>query len=156
MDQENPRVFRISFAKLYPLYVQKAEKKGRTKEEVDALVTYETPVRFAKQLLPLNPGTVLAHISGSHTDGSEQGRVMWARVKGRAENALAKLPFEAVYNFRPGLMKGVMRAVSALYPVMKLVFPGLTLGELGRATIASVATGAPKTVFEVADIRALL
>jgi hypothetical protein len=48
---------------------------------------------------------VLVHVSGAQTDGSEQGKVMWARVKGKAENALARLPFKAVYNFRPALMK---------------------------------------------------
>jgi hypothetical protein len=48
---------------------------------------------------------VLVHVSGAHTDGNEQGRVMWARAKGRAENALARLPFRAVYEFRPSLLK---------------------------------------------------
>ena len=35
----NERIFQISFSKVYPLLVQKAEKKGRTKEEVDAIIT---------------------------------------------------------------------------------------------------------------------
>src|ERR1700759_901854 len=51
-------------------------------------ITFETPLQFANTLLPRNPGLVFGHITGGHTDSTEQGRVMWARVKGRAENAL--------------------------------------------------------------------
>lgn len=127
-------------------------------------ITYDTPIAFAEALVRFAPDMVLAHVSGSHTDGTEKGRVMWARVKGRAENALARMPFRAVYNFRPGLMKptpgqrnvkGGYRIVAALYPLMNLIFPGLTMSEVGRAMIRSVASGAPKTVLEIEDIRAL-
>ena len=41
MDKK-PRIFTISFASVYPLYVQKAEKKGRTKKEVDEIITWLT------------------------------------------------------------------------------------------------------------------
>jgi uncharacterized protein YbjT (DUF2867 family) len=127
-------------------------------------ITYDTPLRFAQQLLALTPTMVFSHISGSHTDGTGAGKVMWARVKGRAENALLELPFKGVYHFRPGLMKpspgqknikAGYRVVAALYPVMKLVFPGLTMAEVGRAMINSVESGAPRRVLEIADIRAL-
>ncbi len=127
-------------------------------------VTYDTPVAFATTLARLNPGMVLCHVSGASTDGTEQGRVMWARVKGRAENALMKLPFKGVYNFRPGLMtpkpgqkhvKKLFRAALVLVPVMKLFFPALSLQQVGRAMIRCVQSGAPKQVLEVADIAAL-
>lgn len=39
---KKPRIFTTSFASVYPLYVQKAEKKGRTKAEVDAVITWLT------------------------------------------------------------------------------------------------------------------
>lgn len=126
-------------------------------------VTFETPLRFAERLVQLCPGLVFCHLSGASTDSSEAGRIMWARVKGRAENALLKLPFKAVYNFRPGLMrptpgqrnvKGAFHVVTFLYPMLRLVFPGLTVAEVGRAMIASI-DGAPKPVLEVEDIRAL-
>jgi hypothetical protein len=89
---------------------------------------------------------------------------MWARVKGRAENALLQLPFKGVYNFRPSLMKptpgqknviGGYYLVRALFPILNLVFPGITLAQLGRAMINAVRLGAPKGVLEVPDIRAL-
>lgn len=128
-------------------------------------VTYDTPLAFATTLARLNPDMVLVHVSGQSTDGTEKGRVMWARVKGRAENALMKLPFKGVYNFRPGLMtpypgqkhvKTLFRVLLVLAPVMKLFFPALTLSQLGRAMIRCAKTGAPKHVLEVKDIAALV
>ena len=133
--------------------------------EVDyTRVTYETPLAFAETLARLNPNLVLVHVSGSHTDGTEQGKVMWARVKGKAENALMRLPLRAVYNMRPMLMKPVpgqknlktsYRILLVLYPLMNLFLPGLTLSEVGRAMIRCVRDGAPKRVLEPADIKAL-
>jgi uncharacterized protein YbjT (DUF2867 family) len=129
------------------------------------LITYDTPLRFAETLVRLNPNMVFIYVSGSHTDSSEQGKVMWARVKGKAENALMRLPFKAVYNFRPSLMKPVpgqkhvkaaFRAALVLYPVARLFFPGMELRDVGRAMIHAVRFGAPKGVLEVADIRALV
>jgi uncharacterized protein YbjT (DUF2867 family) len=54
-----------------------------------------------------NPDMVFNYVSGAHTDKTESGKMMWARVKGRTENALRKLGFRAAYNFRPGFMKPV-------------------------------------------------
>jgi hypothetical protein len=85
-------------------------------------------------------------------------------VKGRAENALMKEPFKAVYNFRPGLMKPVTgqrnlktgyRIGLVFLPVLQLIFPVLTLSEVGRAMLNCVRSGAPKNVLEVPDIKAL-
>lgn len=125
-------------------------------------VTFDTPVHVAKMLA--DPRMVLVHVSGASTDGTEQGKVMWARVKGRAENALMKEPFRAVYNFRPGLMKPVKgqrnlktsyRVGLVLLPVLQLFLPMLTLSEVARAMMNCVRSGAPKNVLEVADIKAL-
>jgi uncharacterized protein YbjT (DUF2867 family) len=129
-----------------------------------AVIAYDTPVAFATTLARLNPSMVFTHVTGTRTDGTEKGSVMWARVKGRAENALMRLPFKGVYNFRPGLMmpkpgqkhvKALYRAGLVLAPVMKLFFPALTLSQVGRAMIRCVETGAPKQVLEVPDIAEL-
>lgn len=134
------------------------------KEADYTVITYDTPVAFATTLARLNPNMVLTHITGSRTDSTEQGRVMWARVKGRAENALMKLPFKAVYNFRPALMTPVkgQKHVKALFrfgllfaPILKLFFPALALAQVGRAMIRCVTDGAPKQILEVPDIAAL-
>lgn len=128
------------------------------------VATYDTPVAFATTLARLSPDMVLVHVSGASTDGTEKGKIMWARVKGRAENALGRLGFRAVYNFRPGLMKPVpgqknlkrsYRLMLPLVPVMGLFFRALTLNDVGKAMIRCVSDGAPKHVLEVADIAAL-
>jgi uncharacterized protein YbjT (DUF2867 family) len=133
------------------------------KEPAYTAITYETPLHFAGTLARLNPGMVLVHVSGAHTDGSEQGRVMWARVKGKAENALARLPFKAVYNFRPSLMKPApgqthikrtYKVLLVFYPLLALFFPGLPLREVGLAMLNCVRFGAPKGVLEAGDIKA--
>jgi uncharacterized protein YbjT (DUF2867 family) len=129
-------------------------------------VTYDTALHFATVLARLNPRMVLVHVSGRSTDRTEQGKVMWARVKGMAENALMKLPFRAVFNFRPALMKPVagqrnvkaaFRPVLWLYPLWKVLFPGstMTLDEVGDAMIQCVVEGAPKPVLEVVDMQKL-
>jgi len=119
---------------------------------------------FASTLARLNPGMTFVHVSGAHTDSSEQGRVMWARVKGKAENALLRLPFKGVYNFRPSLMKpmpgqkrvkGGYTLIRVLYPVLNLVFPGMSLRDVARAMINAVRFGAPKAVLEVPDMAPL-
>jgi len=133
-------------------------------EEKYAEITYDTAVSFVSAVARLNPGLVVVHVSGALTDGTEKGPVMWARVKGRAENAIAKLPVKAAFNFRPGLMtpvkgqknlKRLYRALLPLVPLIKLFFPALSLNEVGRAMIRCVQSGAPKSPLEVDDIRAL-
>lgn len=127
-------------------------------------LTYDTPLAFANALQRQSPDLVLTHVSGAHTDGTEKGKVMWARIKGRAENALSRLSFRGVYHFRVGLMtpvagqknvKRLYRVMLPLVPVMKIFFPALTLGEVARAMRRCVTHGAPKQVLEVGDVRAL-
>jgi uncharacterized protein YbjT (DUF2867 family) len=137
------------------------------KEPEYTRITYDTTLHFAQELVRLNPGLVFDYVSGSHTDSTEKGKIMWARVKGRTENALTKLPFKGVYNFRPGLMrpkrgqkniKPLFKVLGTiLYPVFRLLMPGqvMTLSEIGQAMINSVLKGYPKQVLEIKDIKAL-
>lgn len=136
---------------------------GLTEAEYTA-VSYEIPLAFASTLARLNPNLVFTYVTGAGTDSSEQGRIMWARVKGKAENAISRLPLRGAYHFRPGLMKPVpgqknlkrlYRLLLPLYPLAQLVLPALTLSEVGRAMIRCVLTGAPKSVLEISDIKAL-
>jgi len=135
-------------------------------EENYSHITYDTLLHFAGTLVKINPSMIFCHISGSHTDSSETGRVMWARVKGKAENALMRLPFKRVYNFRPGFMKPtpgqknikpLFRFIAGLAPLFRLIFPGriMTMHEVGLAIINSVLKGHPKQVLEIKDIKEL-
>ena len=94
----------------------------RMKEPEYNRVTYDTTLHFAEVLAELNPAMVFVYVSGAGTDSSEKGKVMWARVKGRTENALARLGFRKVYNFRPGYIGPTegQRNVKSYYKVILL------------------------------------
>lgn len=133
------------------------------KEDEFIRITYDTTLAFAKQLVALNPNMVFNFVSGNRTDSSENGKVMWARVKGKTENALMKLPFRDQYNFRPAIMKATkgQRNVKTIYkilsPIISPFFPQKTLSlkQVGQAMINSVLRGYSKKILEVDDIEQL-
>lgn len=136
------------------------------KEPEYTKLTHTLTLHVAEVLCRLNPGMTFCYVSGAGTDGTEKGRQMWARVKGKTENDLAKLPFAHVYNFRPGIMKptpGLKNTLKAykymgwLLPVFRVLTPGFvsTLAEVGQAMIKTVTIGYEKQVLEVRDIVAL-
>ena len=126
-------------------------------------ITYDTTLAFAKVLAAINPNMVFTFVSGSHTDSSEKGRIMWARVKGRTENALLKLPFRGEYNFRPGFMKpfkeqkNIKAIFKIIIPIIPILFPkkSLTMQQIGQAMIHAVQKGYPKSILEIEDIKEL-
>lgn len=126
-------------------------------------LTYTLTLNVAQTLSRLNSDMTFCYVSGSGTDSTEKGRSMWARVKGKTENDLLKLPFKQVYNFRPGYMhptpglKNTLpyyKYLSWLYPVVRAVFPQFasTLAELGQAMINTVLIGYDKPILDVKDI----
>ena len=126
-------------------------------------LTYELTLNFANKLLNKNADMTFCYVSGSGTDSSEIGKTMWARVKGKTENDLLKLPFKAVYNFRPAFMrpspgaknvKGVLKFIAALYPILRPFNKSyfLTLEEVGKAMIVVTLNGYNKNILEVQDI----
>jgi hypothetical protein len=135
---------------------------GMKKEKYHSL-TYTLTMYMAEMLSKVNNDMIFCYISGAGTDGSEKGRISWARVKGKTENDLMKLPFKKAYSFRPGFMlptKGLKNSHSfytgfnILYPVLRLILPKYvsTLKQLGLAMINSVLKGYDKPVLEVTDI----
>jgi uncharacterized protein YbjT (DUF2867 family) len=136
------------------------------KEAEYSRATFDTTIHFAKVLVQQNPQMTFIYVSGSGTDSSERGRLMWARVKGKTENTLAKMPFKKVHNFRPGFMKPSPGQKNALklykylgwmYPILKVVLPNgtSTLQQVGQAMINSLITGSDKQILEVRDINKL-
>jgi uncharacterized protein YbjT (DUF2867 family) len=140
---------------------------GMTEEDYRH-VTYDFTMAAARTLQRLNPKLAFIYVSGAGTDSTEQGRSMWARVKGKTENDLLKL-FATAYMFRPGYIhpeKGVRSrtrwirvAVVVARPLGFLLkrIPGVgtTSAVLGRAMIAAVRSGAPSRAVEIRDINAL-
>jgi uncharacterized protein YbjT (DUF2867 family) len=130
-------------------------------------VTYDVAMAAATALCRQSPGMTFVFISGRATDASEKGKLMWARVKGKTENAIARLPFKATYMFRPGYIQPVHGEKSRtrwtratyllagwLYPLWKLLFPNhvSTTEGLARAMLAVAKRGSDKHVLEVRDI----
>jgi len=133
------------------------------KEPQYTLITYDTTLQFAKTVGVQNPGIVFTFVSGAHTDSSEKGKLMWARVKGKTENALIQLPSIKAYNFRPGFMKPVagQKNVKLIFKILGPVFmtflpsKSLTLQQVEKAMVNAVLSGYPKQILEIADIKKL-
>ena len=133
-------------------------------------LTYDITMAAARTLARLNPGMVFTYVSGRSTDSSEQGRVMWARIKGKTENDLLKLPFKAAYMFRPAGIQplhGVRSKtgwVNAIYVVAAPLLSYLartapkymtTSEQLGRAMIKVARDGYPRPILESEDINSI-
>jgi uncharacterized protein YbjT (DUF2867 family) len=137
------------------------------KNEADyTRATYTLTMHVAEVLSGQNPGMTFCYVSGSGTDSSEKGRLMWARVKGRTENDLMKLPFKQVFAFRPGFLRAdegaryVLKGykyIDWIYPIGRKLFKNgfCTLAEMGKAMIEVTAKGYFKKTIEVKDIIAL-
>ncbi|HWK58289.1 MAG TPA: NAD-dependent epimerase/dehydratase family protein [Parapedobacter sp.] len=134
---------------------------GKVEEEYKR-VTYDTTMHFAKVLDP-RPNISFIYVSGGGTDGTEKSRMMWARVKGKTENDLAKLPFKQAFGFRIGFVKPaagqqlVLRAykyISWLFPVIKSLFPNMynTMKQVTQAMIHVAQYGYERNVIYVRDI----
>ncbi len=129
-------------------------------------ITYDLTMHVAGLLSRIQAGMVFCYVSGAGTDSTEKGRLAWARVKGKVENDLQKLPFKAVFNFRPGILEptpglentlSFYKYLSFLFPVMRRLTPNSisTLAELGKAMIRTLDGTTGKPVLEVPDIKAM-
>ncbi|MGF6769466.1 uncharacterized protein YbjT (DUF2867 family) [Paraburkholderia sp. GAS199] len=135
-----------------------------------ARLTYDVTLAAAQTLARINPHMTFVYVSGAGTDSTERGRSMWARVKGRTENALLRLPFKGVYLFRPGVIQPLngarsktrsyrlfYAAAKPFLSTLRALLPNqiLSTEDVGQAMLAVARHGAPKAVLESADIRAL-
>jgi uncharacterized protein YbjT (DUF2867 family) len=142
---------------------------GKSEAEY-ARLTYDLTLAAARAIVEASPGAVFIYVSGVGTDSTERGRVMWARVKGRTENALLALPFRAAYMMRPGFIQPLrgLRSKTPLYqsfyvvlaplfPLARKLFPRhvVTTVEVGQAMIRLAAQGDDKKILDPADIRRL-
>jgi uncharacterized protein YbjT (DUF2867 family) len=141
---------------------------GMREEEYER-VTFGITMAAAETLCRLNPQMTSIYVSGAGTDSTERGRSMWARIKGRTENSLLRLPFAAAYMFRPGIIEPLdgIRSKTPLYrvfyalakpllPLLRFAFPDhvLTTRQIGQAMLAVARRGFPKRVLDSRDIRA--
>lgn len=132
--------------------------------------TYDLTISVAQVLAVRNPGMTFVYVTGAGTDSSERGRAMWARVKGRTENALLALPFRAAFMLRPGFIlplrgarsktaiyRVIYTATTPLFPLIRRLFPRhvVTTEEVGRAMIHVVRHGYSRPILEASDIAAI-
>ncbi len=130
-------------------------------------LTHDLTLAAASTLARLNPQMTFVYVSGAGTDSTASGRTMWARVKGRTENDILKLPFRAAYMFRPGfiqplhgirsktkLYQFIYNVLNPIFPLVKAAFPRhiTTTEEVGRAMLNVARNGFPKPILEPADI----
>jgi uncharacterized protein YbjT (DUF2867 family) len=133
-------------------------------------LTYDLTLAAARAMAAVNTRLTFCYVSGVGTDTTEQGRTMWARVKGRTENALLAMPFKAAYMFRPGYIQpiGDVRSktgwvqaaysvLAPLYPVLHRLLPNssTTTANLGRAMIEVADGGYPHRILHSRDFNAL-
>jgi uncharacterized protein YbjT (DUF2867 family) len=130
-------------------------------------ITYDITLAVANTLARLNPAMTFVYVTGQSTDSTEQGSVMWARVKGKTENDLLKLPFKAAYMFRPGgiqplhgvrsktaWVQAIYTATAPLWALLVRIAPKYvtTTEKVGRAMIRVVRNGYSKPILETPDI----
>ena len=134
-------------------------------------LTYDLTLAAATSLAAATAGRLtFCYVSGEGTDSSERGRRAWARIKGKTENALLRLPFKAAYMFRPAYiqpLRGIRSktrwyqlaydVVGSLYPLLRRLFPRYvtTTVAMGRAMIEVAAAGSSKTILASDDINRL-
>ncbi len=134
------------------------------KEKEFSHLTYDLTMHVARTLVKSNPDMTFCYISGGGTDSTEQGKMMWARVKGKTENDLMTLGFRKAIMFRPSMIeptKGLKNTLKAykyfawLIPILKALTPNYicSLKDIGLAMIHCVENGKDKTVLEVKDIK---
>ena len=138
------------------------------KEDEYRHLTYDMTMNFAETLVKVNgekgKEMTFCYVSGTGTDSTEKGKVMWARIKGKTENDLMMLPFKNSYMFRPGYIqpiKGLRNTYTfykflvPFYPILKTLFPKytVTLKEVGQAMINVTLYGPDKKILECIDIR---
>jgi len=139
---------------------------GKTEEQYQQ-ITFELTTKNANALELNNPDMTFIYVFGNGTDSTEQGKIMWARIKRKTENALLKMNFKAVYLFRPAVIQpldGIQsktksyqlfyKVIKPFFPILKYIVPNLilTTQSIGIAMVNAVRLGYPTHILEVQDI----
>lgn len=142
---------------------------GRTEKEYTRM-THDLTLSVARTVARLNPGMTFVYISAQGADSTEKGGMMWARVKGKTENDLLRLPFKSAYMFRPGLIQPMngIKSKTTVYNIVYTVFApfipllvkllpryATTSERLGRAMLRAAKRGHSQPILESLDINAV-
>src|SRR5471032_609324 len=183
LTQSDPKLHQVLLADMYRPEMIEEQLKGYDacffclgmsssgkSEAVYRRETYDMTLGVAKLLAAHSPNMTFTYVSGAGTDSSEKGRVMWARVKGRTENDLQKLPFASVYLFRPGVivpLHGIesktasyrvfYRWAKPVFALFRQLFPHrlVTTESLGNAMLNAARGANGRFIIEAKQINAL-
>jgi dTDP-4-dehydrorhamnose reductase len=130
--------------------------------------TYELTAGLASVLYELSPGMTFNYVSGTGSDETEKGKIMWARVKGKTENMVLSKGFKDAYVFRLGALipsrgeksktgwvNTLVKLMRPFYPLLKKMKSITTSEKLGRAMINAVLMPTEVKRLENRDINAL-
>lgn len=133
-------------------------------------MTHGFTLALANEVYALNPDMTFTYVSGEGTDSSEQGRSMWARVKGKTENDVLKMGFKQAFAFRPGgiiplrgiepsskMYRRMIKYLGWLLQLMKWIAPKSIVDttQIGLAMINVTQRGYDKKVIRPRDIQIL-
>lgn len=180
LEQPHPKLQQLVHADLFDLQAYEKALQGfdacffclgvsssGMSEDAYRHLTYDLTLDVANRLVRLNPSMTFVYVSGAGTDSSEQGRSMWARIKGKTENALKQLPFRSVYLFRPGniqpldgivsktpMYRRLYRLAGPILTLIRCLFPAavVTTRSVGQAMLNAVRHGDGHVVVEAKDI----
>lgn len=180
LEQTHPRLQQLVQADLLALEAVEDELRGfdtcffclgvsssGMSEEAYRQLTHELTLKVASLLARLNSEMTFVYVSGAGTDSSEQGRSMWARVKGKTENDLQKLAFRSVYLFRPSViqpLRGIQSKTPAYRHFYRIANPFLSLirrvcpsmivttNDIGQAMLNAAREHGGRVVIEAKDI----
>ena len=130
-------------------------------------ITYDYCVAAADAMLKVNPAINFIFLSGAGADSEEKSRTLFARVKGKTENALQKLPFKKLYIARPAAIRPIAKREKAplfekilrpLFPIFQLIIPSqiITSVDLAKALLHLAKKGADKIILESAELKNLI
>lgn len=131
-------------------------------------ITYDYTIAAAKALMNVNPNITFGFVSGMGADSTEKSKTLFARIKGKTENALLKLPLKKLYIFRPGGIQPIRKKENpmwyerilnpVIFPLMKLFVPNMVISsvELAKVMIHILCSGASKTLLENKDLKNII
>lgn len=127
-------------------------------------ITYDFAIKAGEAMAQANPEAAFLFLSGEGADTSEKSRTLFARVKGKTENALQKIPFRRFYIARPGGIRPVNKNPNApfiyklfipLFPVFELLTPSRFINsvQVAQAMLHIVKTKPDKMLFNNTELK---
>lgn len=127
-------------------------------------ITYDYVLACAQAVAEANPALTFIFLSGMGADSKEKSRTLFARIKGKAENALMALPLPSLFIARPGGIRPIHKKENAAffekiliptYPFFEFLLPFMMISsvDLAKAMLHMVKHGAPKRIMENMDLK---